>query len=271
MNVVPTPAPDPMNLAPIGMFDSGVGGLTVAAEVRRLLPTEDLIYFSDEAHCPYGKKTNDEIIERSRFVTETLLERGAKIIVVACNSASGAALADLRSRYPVPFVGLVPAIKPACVASATGRVGVLATAITVQGNLFADVVNRHTGECRLTVQTCPGLADAIERGDSHTPETRDLLRGYLAPLRAARVDSVVLGCTHYPLVADLVRDEMGPDVQLYDSSLAVATQTRRVLVERGFGTWSEEPGTFTLLGSGQLRVADRIASSLGLHAQVAVS
>lgn len=271
MNDVPTLAPDAMNLAPIGLFDSGVGGLTVAAEARRLMPSEDLIYYSDEAYCPYGKKTTDELIDRCRFVTETLLERGAKIIVVACNTASGAALADLRSRYPVPFVGLVPAIKPACLASTSGRVGVLATAMTVQGNLFNDVVNQFVGDRRLTVQTCPGLADAIERGDSHTPETRDLLRGYLAPLKAARVDSVVLGCTHYPLVADIVREEMGEGVQLFDSSLAVATQTRRVLVERGFGTWRDQPGSFTLLGSGELGVAERIAGRLGLPVSVAVS
>ncbi|GIW11906.1 MAG: hypothetical protein KatS3mg061_2963 [Dehalococcoidia bacterium] len=193
--MLPSGGPD----APIGVFDSGVGGLTVVREVRALLPQEDIYYFADTAHCPYGDRPLAEVMELAAQVTEHLLEQGAKLIVVACNTASGAALQALRQRYPaVPFVGMVPAIKPACRLSPSGRVGVLATALTVQADLFSDVVHRFARDCRLTIQTCPGLAETIERGELSGERVFALLREYLAPLKAARVDVCVLGCTHYP-------------------------------------------------------------------------
>ncbi|MFN8532384.1 MAG: glutamate racemase [Dehalococcoidia bacterium] len=250
--------------APIGIFDSGVGGLTVAREIRELLPHEDLRYFSDNANCPYGDRTSEEVTVLSAAATEQLLDLGAKLIVVACNSASGAALTELRRRYDVPFVGMVPAIKPACALSGSGRVGVLATTVTVQADLFSDVVSRFARDCRLTIQTCPGLAEAIEHGELDTPETSALLAGYLRALKAAQVDVVVLGCTHYPLLRPAIEREMGPGVRVVDSGAAVASQVRRVLHERGLLAERPGPGTFHLSGSGDIAVARRLAGETRL-------
>jgi glutamate racemase len=251
--------------APIGVFDSGVGGLTVVREVRALLPQEDIYYFADTAHCPYGDRPLAEVMELAAQVTEHLLEHGAKLIVVACNTASGAALQALRQRYPaVPFVGMVPAIKPACRLSPSGRVGVLATALTVQADLFSDVVHRFARDCRLTIQTCPGLAETIERGELSGERVLALLREYLAPLKAARVDVCVLGCTHYPLIRPLIEQELGPAVQVVESGAAVARQVERVLHERGLVAPHGRPGTFILAGSGDLNVVRRLAAELAL-------
>ncbi|MCS6800607.1 MAG: glutamate racemase [Chloroflexota bacterium] len=250
--------------APIGVFDSGVGGLTVAREIRALLPNEHLIYYADNAHCPYGERPGEEVTALAAAAAARLLDEGVKLIVVACNSASGAALHELRRRYPVPFVGMVPAIKPACALSARGRVGVLATTLTVQAELFSDVVTRFARDCRLTIQTCPGLAEAIERGEIDTPATREMVRAYLRPLKAAAVDVVVLGCTHYPYLRPTIEREMGEGVVVVDSGAAVARQVRRVLSERDLLTDREEAGTFRLLASGHLSVARRLAAGLGL-------
>jgi glutamate racemase len=250
--------------APIGVFDSGVGGLTVAREIRQLLPTEDILYYADNAHCPYGDRPIDEVTELAAAAAERLLDRGAKVIVVACNSASGAALRELRRRFPAPFVGMVPAIKPACSLSAVGRVGVLATALTVQADLFSEVVTQFARECRLTIQTCPGLAEAIERGDHQSPDTESMVRTYLRPLKAAGVDVVVLGCTHYPHVRPFIEREMGPGVAVVDSGAAVARQVRRVLVERGLLAAGNLPGAFHLTTSGDPGVVRRLAAALGL-------
>lgn len=250
--------------APVGVFDSGVGGLTVAREIRALLPDEDLLYYADNAHCPYGERPSDEVTQLALAAAERLIEAGAKLIVVACNSASGAALQELRRRYPVPFVGMVPAIKPACSLSATGRIGVLATTLTVQAELFSDVVTRFARECRLTIQTCPGLAEAIERGELDTPATVAMVRAYLRPLKAAGVDVVVLGCTHYPHIRPAIERELGPSVPVVDSGAAVARQVRRVLAERELLAEKRGEGVFRLMTSGDPAVARRLAAALGL-------
>jgi len=218
-----------MSTAPIGVFDSGVGGLSVLREIRAQLPAERLIYFADSGHCPYGGKPQTEIQARSMAITENLLTSGAKLIVVACNTATIAAVELLRATYPVPFVGMEPAIKPAVAATRSGVVGVLATGAALGGQKFHHLLQQHARDVRMITQPCPGLVEHVERGDIDSAELRALLRAYLQPLLDAGADVLVLGCTHYPFLRAAIAGIVGPDVQLLDTGAAVARQTRRLL------------------------------------------
>ncbi|HEY1078297.1 MAG TPA: glutamate racemase [Fontimonas sp.] len=219
-----------MSTAPVGIFDSGVGGISVLRDIRRILPAEDLIYFADSAHCPYGGKSAAEITERACVITETLLQRGAKLIVVACNTATIAAVEHLRATYPVPFVGMEPAVKPAAAITRSGVIGVLATGAALAGEKFHGLVARHADGVRVITQPCPGLVERVEAGDLGSDETRALVAQYTAPLLAEQADVLVLGCTHYPFLRPLIADVVGPDVQLLDTGEAVARQVQRLLV-----------------------------------------
>lgn len=214
----------------IGLFDSGVGGLTVLGEVMRQLPEWDTLYLADNAHCPYGPRPAAEIRALSEGITRYLLGQGCRCIVLACNSASAVALQHLRARFPgLPFVGMVPAVKPAAALTRSGTVGVLATPTTLSGQLLSDVIERCAGQVRVLSRECPGLVEQIEAGDLEGPRTEALLRQALEPLLAAGADVIALGCTHYPFLTPLIRRLVGPDVRLLDPSEAVARQVRRVL------------------------------------------
>ena len=218
---------------PIGVFDSGIGGLTVLREIVRQSPERDTLYLADSAHCPYGQRSQAEIRSLSEGVARYLLDRGACCVVVACNTASAAALAYLRARFPgVPFVGMVPAVKPAVAMTRSGTVGVLATPMTLQGQLLSDVIERFAGGVRVLTQGCPGLVERVEAGDLESPDTEALVRRYLEPLLEQGADAIVLGCTHYPFLAPLIQRLAGPGVQLVDPSAAVARQVGRVLEGR---------------------------------------
>lgn len=213
----------------LGVFDSGVGGLSVVKHLRRELPTVPLLYVADQAHVPYGPRPMAEVRALSTAITAWLLAQGARTIVIACNTASAAALKHLRHSYPaVPFVGMEPAVKPAAEHTHTGVVGVLATPATFQGELFASVVERFAQGVQVIPQVCPGLVEQIEAGRLDTPDTEALLRGWVEPLLACGVDTLVLGCTHYPFVAPLLQKIAGPQVRLVDPAPAVARQTARV-------------------------------------------
>ncbi|HBY99480.1 MAG TPA: glutamate racemase, partial [Chloroflexi bacterium] len=193
--------------ASIGFFDSGVGGTSVLLEVHRLLPAAPLLYLADQAHCPYGPRPTAELRTLSAANTRWLLARGATLIVIACNTASAAALHWLRRRFPgVPFVGMVPAVKPAAQTTRSGVVGLLATPATLQGALLREVEAAWAAHVRVEHQLCPGLVERIEAGDLDSPATRTLVHRSLAPLLAAGVDTIVLGCTHYPFLTSLVAD-----------------------------------------------------------------
>ena len=221
------------NSAPIGIFDSGIGGLSVWREIARQLPHEDTIYFADQIHIPYGPRSLQEIRSFSEAITHFLRDRGCKIIVVACNAASAAALKHLRIRFPdVPFVGMEPAVKPAAETTQTGVVGVLATPATFQGELFASVVERFANGVQLVKEVCPGLVQQVEAGRLNTPDTLAMLDRFLQPIREANADTIVLGCTHYPFVIDAIR-QLAPGVNVIDPAPAVARQVDRVLRERG--------------------------------------
>jgi glutamate racemase len=218
----------------IGVFDSGVGGLSVWKEIAAQLPDQDLVYFADQAHVPYGPRAMEEIRAFSEAITRFLLEQGCRLIVVACNAASAAALLHLRATFPdVPFVGMEPAVKPAAQTTQAGRVGVMATPATFQGALFASVVERFANGVQLVNQVCPGLVEQVEAGRLDTPDTEAMLRQYLAPMIEAGVDTIVLACTHYPFLAPAIRRIVGPNVQVIDPAPAIARQVRRVMEQRG--------------------------------------
>lgn len=186
---------------PIGIYDSGVGGLSVLREVRGLLPAEDLIYVGDQAHVPYGLRDMQEIQQLTKGVTRFLLDQDCKLIVIACNTASAAGLNLMREKYPqVPFVGMEPAVKPAAEQTHSGKVGVLATPTTFSGQLYASVVERFAHDVQLFTSTSPGLVAQIEKGNLDTPKTRKILEQALLPMLQKGVDTLVMGCTHYPFV-----------------------------------------------------------------------
>ena len=215
---------------PIGVFDSGIGGLSVWREIVRQLPTEDTIYLADQAHVPYGSRSLEEVQKFSEAITRFLLDQGARAIVLACNTASGAALSSLRERFPnVPFVGMEPAVKPATADTHSGVIGVIATPGTFHADRFANLVERYGGDATVLSQTCPGLVEAVESGQLDTPETEALLRACLAPLIEAGIDQLVLGCTHYPFLRPVIERLVGEDISVIDPAPAVARQTGRVI------------------------------------------
>ena len=220
---------------PIGVFDSGVGGLSVLRAIRQQLPAVPVIFLADQAHVPYGPRSLEQVRLFSEAITRYLLDRGCKLIVVACNAASAAALQFLRQKFPdTPFVGMEPAVKPAAELTRTGVVGVLATPATFQGALYASVVERFANGVTLLPHTCPGLVAQIEAGQLDTPQTRLILEDALAPMLAQGIDTVVLGCTHYPFVIPLIQEITGPRVRVIDPAPAVARQVVRLLEAHGW-------------------------------------
>lgn len=225
------------NDRPIGMLDSGVGGLSVLREVLRQLPGEDVLYVADQGHVPYGPRSKTEIRSFVRGIVRFLLRQRVKVVVVACNAASAAALHHLREVFTeIPFVGMEPAVKPAAEQTRAGTIGVLTTAATFQGELFASVVDQFAREVRVVTQVCPEFVDLVESGELDTPAARSVVQARLAPLQAAGIDQLVLGCTHFPFLTPLLREVAGPDVAIVDPSEAVARQIGRVIRLRGAGS-----------------------------------
>ncbi len=238
--------------SPVGIFDSGVGGISVLRAVREQMPEESIVYLGDQIHIPYGPRPMSQIREFSEAITHFLLGQGAKIIVVACNTASAAALKYLRQKFPeIPFVGMEPAVKPAAERTQTGKVGVLATPATFQGALYASVVERFANGVVLFQSTCPGLVQQIEQGNLNGEETRKILLDSLLPMLENEIDTVVLGCTHYPFVIPLIQQIVGEGVRVIDPAPAVAKQTGRLLEARGLRNSSAASGHLQLYTSGE--------------------
>jgi len=215
---------------PLGVFDSGVGGITILKAISQVLPDESLLYLADQAHVPYGARSLEQIREFSQEITRYLLTQGAKLIVVACNTASAAALHYLREIFPQTlFVGMEPAVKPAAETTRSGVVGVLATTATFQGALYASVIERFTQGVTVLQDTCPGLVAQIENGHLDTPETRLILEKAIYPMLKAGIDTIVQGCTHYPFVTPLIQEIAGPQVRVIDPSPAIARQVSRLI------------------------------------------
>lgn len=222
-----------MKTGPIGVFDSGVGGLSVLREIRRELPGEELLYVADSGYAPYGDVPEQLIEARAVAVIEFLLGRQAKAIVVACNTITGVAIRALRVRFAVPIVGMEPAVKPAVSATRSGVVGVLATTRTLSSENFRRLRERFGTDVEIVVQPCPGLADRVEAGDLTGAETRALVERYVQPLRERGVDTIVLGCTHYPFLAGLIQSAAGQEASIIDPAAAVARELGRRLEELG--------------------------------------
>ena len=237
--------------APIGIYDSGVGGLTVLRAVRSLLPDEDLIYFADQANVPYGNRSLNEVRGLAEGAASFFISQGAKLIVIACNTASAAALKHLRGLFPdYPFVGMEPAVKPAAEQTLSGKVGVLATPSTFQGELYASVVERFAHDVELYQATCPGLVQQIENGHLNTPQTRKILEDALEPMLQEGVDTLVMGCTHFPFVIPLISEIAGGEVNVIDPAPAIARQVKRVLEARGLLRKRKKAGEMVFRTSG---------------------
>ncbi|MBM5790214.1 MAG: glutamate racemase [Cyanobacteria bacterium M_surface_10_m1_298] len=219
-----------MSGAPIGIFDSGVGGLSVWRQIVHCLPAESTHYVADQAHVPYGNRSAVEIQEYCLAIAEHLVSEGCKAIVVACNTASAVALEPLRQRFPqLPILGLEPAVKPAVQLTRSGVVGVMATPATFQGQLYRATVGRTASAVTVVEQVCIGLADLVEQGDLEGPHCDAALQRFLAPMLAAGADTIVLGCTHYPFVIEAIRRLVGPSMAVLDPAPAVAKHLADVL------------------------------------------
>lgn len=240
---------DGMDSRPIGMFDSGVGGLSVLREFRRLAPRERTVYFADTAFFPYGPRDPGEVRKRAFAVVHRLAEAGAKLIVVACNTASAAAVADLRQLFDLPFVGMVPAVKPAARASRSGRVAILATPGTFDGDLYASVVGEFGKGAAIDRVTGHDLAELVERGETDTPAAREAVRAALARTVADGADVVVLGCTHYEFLAPAITAEF-PGVSVLGTGEPVAKRAVALLAELGLEAPLDAEGALDLIVSG---------------------
>lgn len=254
----------------IGMLDSGVGGLTILKAIRELIPAQPITFLADQAHVPYGVRQLDEVRELAKECTRYLVEQGAKLIVVACNTISVAALKTLREEFPdTPFVGMEPAVKPAAEQTHTGVVGVLATYATFQGEVYNSVVERFAKEVTVLQDHCPGLVSQIEKGDLDGPETRRILETALRPMLAKGIDSVVLGCTHYPFAIPLIEQIVGPKVRVIDPAPAVARQTHRLLEQYGWLADGSGTGKLRILTSGDTAAFERnLPLFLGYHHKI---
>lgn len=236
---------------PIGVFDSGIGGLSVANAIYSLLPTESMVYFADTGRVPYGPRPKEEIRQFSHDITAYLLAQGCKIIVVACHTATGAALEYLRHTWPdVTFVGMEPAVKPAAAATRNNRVGVLATLSTIRSERYIQLMQRYTVGLHVMEDPCLGLVPLIESGALDAPETETLLRTVLAPMLDSGIDTLVLGCTHYPFVLPTIRRIVGDAVTIIDPAPAVARQVAHLLHQHQLANDTAAPPHYSFTASG---------------------
>ena len=242
----------------IGIFDSGSGGLSVYREIVKLLPYERYVYYADNAHCPYGEKSAEYIRDRARAITDLLLGMGADIIVVACNTATAAAITTLREEYPtVPFVGMEPAVKPAALGTKTGVIGVLATAGTLKGSKYLKTKGRFEDDVHIVEHVGEGVVELVEKGILDGSEAYATVKASLQPLLDAGADRIVLGCTHYPFLRPVIEAVAGPGVQVIDPAPAVARQTVRMLEKDCIST-DEGPFSIDLFSSGDPESLQRI-------------
>jgi glutamate racemase len=242
--------------------------LSVWREVRAELPHESVWYVADAAYAPYGDKPAAVIEERAVTIASFLVDHGAKALVVACNTATGVAVAPLRQAFSVPIIGIGPAVKPAVTQTRSGVVGVLATSQTLASRKFQQLLDAWRANTTVLVQACPGLVEQIEQGALATDSTRALVAGYVTPLVEQGADTLVLGCTHYPFVADTIRAVAGPDVQILDPARAVAKEVRRRLDERGLLTTATGQGALRLYTTGDPASLHRFLTTIGLPGPV---
>ena len=228
---------------PIAVFDSGIGGISVLRELVRIMPNEDYIYYGDSHNAPYGMKTLDEVRALTTAHEQEMFREGAKGLVVACNTATSAAVRSLRERYPaIPIVGIEPALKPAALSGEHPRVLVMATPMTIREEKFHRLMERYVDRAEIIPLPCPGLMDFVERGDLHGTDLRKYLEELLYAYRGGRIDAAVLGCTHYPFARDLIQEILGASVAIYDGGEGTAREMRRRMEEAGMLTSRQTEG-----------------------------
>ena len=219
------------DICPIGVFDSGIGGLSVLKEIHQLLPHENLIYVGDSAHAPYGDRSASYVRQRSQAIADFLLDQGVKVIVIACNTATAEAAQQLRETLDVPIIGLEPAIKPAAMLSKNGIIGVLATQRTINSERLLGLTERYAQNKKVLAQACPGLVEQVEACKLNDSKTQSLLRQYIIPLLEQGADALILGCTHYPFLLPAIRKIVGDEIQILETGKPVAEQLKRVLIQ----------------------------------------
>lgn len=242
---------------PIGIYDSGVGGLSVLKEVKKILPFESITYLADSGNCPYGSKTRDEIFSLARRHIEFLLDQHCKLIVIACNTITAVAIDSFRADYKIPFIGMEPALKPAALRTLTKKIGVLATENTFNGRLFKQTYERHASGLEVFIQPGHGLVELVEKGEQHSQKARALLEEYLGPMLEKGADTIVLGCTHYPFLKEMIENIAGERAAIIDPSDAVAAQTRRVLMETGLMTKRYQDPIIHFFTTGEAAIAEK--------------
>ncbi len=247
-----------MSAAPIGVFDSGIGGLSILHSIRQLLPDEDLIYVADSAHAPYGPKGEEFIRQRSLHIMQYLAHRQVKAVVVACNTATAAAIAVLRERYAIPLIGVEPAIKPAAEQSLSGVVGVLATSGTIASDKFLTLQSRFSGQTQILTRAGTGLVELIEQPQIDEAAVLALLESFIKPMQNKGADTLVLGCTHYSLIRSQIAKVAGPDMKIVDAGTAVAKELQRRLLTHGLNSLTPASHPVSFVSSGDLAVQQRL-------------
>ncbi|MDR2384023.1 MAG: glutamate racemase [Prevotellaceae bacterium] len=254
-----------VNNKPIGVFDSGVGGLSVWLEIDRLLPNESTVYYADNANCPYGEKTRDEVIEHSAKATQFLINKGCKIVVVACNTATSQAIDYLRKTFGIPFVGIVPAVKPAAINSKTGVIAILATAGTLKSKKFNDTKREFSGKTEVILVEGGELVDIVENGLQGTKQSEEVLRNYINPLMEGHIDHLVLGCTHFPFLIEDIRKITGDSVVLDDPAPAIAKRTKYILEKERLMASPDNQKQIEFFASGNIEtLKNMVQNSVGI-------
>lgn len=251
----------------IGIFDSGVGGLSVWKEVAKLLPYENIVYLADSKNCPYGTKPHDEILKLSIANTEFLLKNNCKIIIVACNTATAAAIETLREKYIVPFIGMEPAVKPAALNTNTGKIGVLATEGTFNGKLYKETSQKYTQNIEQIIQIGEGLVELVEQGKAESKEAIDIIKKNVQGFLKNEVDHIVLGCTHYPFLMNQLLQIIPANIKIVDPAPAIAKRTMQVLYERNL-LCSAKEAKYSFYNSGSSEVMKQILKTFEVKANV---
>ena len=250
------------NSAPIGVFDSGVGGLSIAKCIAQQLPHENIIYIADSLHAPYGEKSVEFIIERVNIIAEQLIAKGVKAIVIACNTATVNAIEQLRAKVNIPIIGVEPAIKPAAKQSISKKVAILATQATSENQRFKDLIDLHHNGAEVLIQPCPGLVEFIEQGNQNSDDCNALLKQYINPLIKEGIDTLVLGCTHYPFVQKQISLIAGQQVTIIETAAPVTVQLSKKLVEREISACKTQQGQYQFFSSLETKQQEQIFSQL---------
>lgn len=254
-----------MNNSPIGVFDSGMGGLSVWREIRSLLPHESIVYYGDGLNCPYGEKPPQQVLAYMEEAVETLLGAKAKLIVVACNTATMTGIKHLRNKYPIPFVGMEPALKPAAATTESGTVGVLATRAALGSDWFGELSGKYADGVRIITAVGDGFVEAVEAGEEDSPSTRLLVGKALRPLLDAGVDRIVLGCTHYPFLRHAIEEAVGnPAVTIIDPAPAVARRVESLLKKFSLAAGPDHVPHYDFLSAAGMEYVERVADKAGL-------